>query len=337
MFRTFSFVFLIILVILSISFAVCNVGTGQYSIRVRVSLYPTGSLDGFKAILIDPDSNQFEDLIEKNGTAFFANVDNGTYTIQIKDGSDNLKAESTVNINNRSRTISIVVLSGSIYPKSFDDLLPTGESVEDGTTIDVFFINPLQRFRNGQVSASLRRIPVGTSIPKSQSVNYTKGTYQFVDSDFQSAVQQALALDVAGEDSYTYRIIVHEPGYIPYQLNYYCSDGTDYLGDLDGRQLGTDFHLDDIRRSWNNDNVTIQGTVKDTSGNPIESAIVRVYAGRYVMDETTTNSNGEYTLTNLPQGNITIRVMKSGYRTQRASFPTVADQTYTYDFVLTTQ
>ncbi|HDG61491.1 MAG TPA: hypothetical protein ENG15_00605, partial [Thermotoga sp.] len=58
-----KFLILILLIsILSISFAVCNVGTGQYSIRVRVSLYPTGSLDGFKAILIDPDSNQFEDL-----------------------------------------------------------------------------------------------------------------------------------------------------------------------------------------------------------------------------------------------------------------------------------
>ena len=301
---------------------------------MRVSLYPTGSLDGYKAILIDSSNNQYEDQIEKNGTAYFANLPQGTYKIQIKDGSGNLKAERTITLT-RSRSISIVVLSGSIRPKTFEDLLPSGESVAAGTTIDVFFINPLQRWRNSQVSASLRRIAVGTSIPMNQIVNYTKGTYQFVDSDFQSAVQTALALDVAGEDAYTYRIVVHEPGYVPYQLNYYCSDGTDYLGDLDGRQLGSDFHLSDIRRSWNNDNVTIQGTVKDISGNPIENALVRVYAGRYVMDETQTNANGEYTLSNLPEGNITIRVMKSGYRTQRASFPTVADQTYNYDFVLT--
>lgn len=57
----------------------------------------------------------------------------------------------------------------------------------------------------------------------------------------------------------------------------------------------------------------IQGTVKDSDGNPISGARIQIYRGTLMKKSTYTDFNGGYTAENLPAGEYRIKVAVTGY------------------------
>ena len=77
---------------------------------------------------------------------------------------------------------------------------------------------------------------------------------------------------------------------------------------------------------------TIAGTVKDTNNNPLSGATVRTTTGGY---STTTNSSGQYTLSNVVPGTYSVEASKSGYLSQtQSNVQVVSNQTTTVNFSL---
>lgn len=223
---------------------------------------------------------------------------------------------------NRSKTVTVTVPAGTYETISLSDY--ANYSIAEGTMVDVYFYIP--RFYTAEDGMPVRRtssVFLGT-FPYN-SIRLIRGDYdlfEYADIWFNGTI------------SYKYRLIVKEPGYVPYELTAYLGntgdpdDGLWYSGDkLEDIQ-------EDFRTPWTNQNVTLQGTVKDAQGNPIEGAVVAVYAGRYIMGSTTTDANGNYNLSGLPAGGLTIRASAQGYRTSSLNFDGVENNTYTFDFVL---
>jgi len=73
----------------------------------------------------------------------------------------------------------------------------------------------------------------------------------------------------------------------------------------------------------------ISGYVRDLAGNAISQAKVEA-----VGITTFTNTNGFYTLSNVPTGTITVKASKAGYSTEQETIETESGQAYTIDFNL---
>ena len=226
---------------------------------------------------------------------------------------------------NRSKTITVSIPSGTYETISLGDY--ANFSITAGTMVDVYFYTP--RFyagEDGMASVRTSRVFLGT-FPY-DSIRLIRGDYNLGGN---SDVWISARL---GTPSYRYRLVVKEPGYVPYELTVLLGasnspdDGVYYRNDR------LESITEDIRNPWTDQNVTLQGTVKDAQGNPVEGAIVAVYAGRYMMGSTTTDANGNYTLSSLPAGDLTIRASAQGYRTTSLNFDAVESNTYTFDFVL---
>lgn len=76
---------------------------------------------------------------------------------------------------------------------------------------------------------------------------------------------------------------------------------------------------------------TVQGTVTDQDGVPINGAQVTIVGFDF---GTTTNSNGFYQLSGVPTGQQTVRVSSLGYQTAEKTVDVVAGETVTVDFTL---
>jgi outer membrane receptor protein involved in Fe transport len=78
---------------------------------------------------------------------------------------------------------------------------------------------------------------------------------------------------------------------------------------------------------------SIEGTVTDEDGAPVPFAIV-VIQGTYVG--ASADANGEYTISNVPEGSHTLKASAVGYRAKAADVPVSSGQTVTQDFTLAT-
>ncbi len=84
---------------------------------------------------------------------------------------------------------------------------------------------------------------------------------------------------------------------------------------------------------------SLVGNVVDADNNPVEGATVKIYdgAGRPYR-HTLTDSNGDYSINNLPKGNYSSTAVKDGYAlTQNQIFVLSEQEVRTVDFVLTRQ
>ncbi|MFQ3548583.1 MAG: carboxypeptidase-like regulatory domain-containing protein [Armatimonadota bacterium] len=98
-----------------------------------------------------------------------------------------------------------------------------------------------------------------------------------------------------------------------------------------GTSYGAPLYIDDVS-VINIVPGTITGTVKDSSNNPISGATVSTNTGGY---STTTNSSGEYTLSNVAPGTYSVTASKTGYQSSTNSNVTVTGgQTTTSNFTL---
>ncbi len=81
---------------------------------------------------------------------------------------------------------------------------------------------------------------------------------------------------------------------------------------------------------------TIAGTVKDSyTQNPIEGVLVEAMQEENVLGSDNTESDGSYSIPNLPPGTYNVRASKDGYETKTENGKeVVADQTTTVDFQL---
>jgi len=81
---------------------------------------------------------------------------------------------------------------------------------------------------------------------------------------------------------------------------------------------------------------TISGTVEDLyTQDPIEGAFVEAMQGESIIDSDNTESDGSYSIPNLPQGTYNVRASKDGYETKTQNGKEViTDQTTTVDFQL---
>ncbi|MCK4266887.1 MAG: carboxypeptidase regulatory-like domain-containing protein, partial [Thermoplasmata archaeon] len=69
---------------------------------------------------------------------------------------------------------------------------------------------------------------------------------------------------------------------------------------------------------------SIEGSVVDENGDPVIGATVTIEGY-----STTTDANGDYSFTDVPVGDYTVRVEKSGYETTTTTATVLADQTTT--------
>uniref|UniRef100_A0A832MMH2 PEGA domain-containing protein n=1 Tax=Pseudothermotoga hypogea TaxID=57487 RepID=A0A832MMH2_9THEM len=79
---------------------------------------------------------------------------------------------------------------------------------------------------------------------------------------------------------------------------------------------------------------TVRGTVRDNNAKPIQDATVAVQGTEL---QTTTNSDGQYEITNVPAGQRTIIASKSGYVSESKAVNVEAGQVVTVDFQLRLQ
>ena len=81
----------------------------------------------------------------------------------------------------------------------------------------------------------------------------------------------------------------------------------------------------------------ITGYVKDENGNPISGATIKLYeAGTTtVLKTTTTNTNGEYVLSEIETGTYDIEASKSGYDNNKKTYKTIYPGENTVNFILT--
>lgn len=82
---------------------------------------------------------------------------------------------------------------------------------------------------------------------------------------------------------------------------------------------------------------TITGTVKDVADNPISSATIKLFnaGATTVLETATTNSNGEYTISEIATGTYDIEASKSGYDNNKNTNKIIYSGKNTINFVLT--
>ncbi|PLV55750.1 carboxypeptidase-like regulatory domain-containing protein [Thermotoga sp. SG1] len=288
------------------------------TLTLKLQVFPLGDPSTYTIVI---GSNTY--TFTKDGRFTLTCIpENTTINVKVYEGDvQTLVWERDIQVN-RSKTVTITIPAGTYETISLSDY--ANFSITPGTMVDVYFYVPRFSTReDGLPKKSMSSVFVGT-FPY-DSIRLVRGDYNL----FENA-----DVWMAGSLSYRYRLIVKEPGFVPYELMalYGASgnptDGIYYKNDL----LST--IVEDIRTPWIDQNVALQGTVKDAQGNPIEGAIVAVYAGRYMMGSTTTDANGNYTLSGLPAGDLTIRASAQGYITSSLNFDGVENNTYTFDFVL---
>jgi len=82
---------------------------------------------------------------------------------------------------------------------------------------------------------------------------------------------------------------------------------------------------------------TITGSVKDKDGNPISGATIKLYdtGTTTILETATTNTNGEYTISEISTGTYDIEASKSGYDNNKNTNKIIDSGDNTVDFVLT--
>lgn len=286
-------------------------------LTIKLQVFPFGDPSNYTLVIGDETYT-----FTKDGKFILTCIpENTTINVEVYQGDvQTLVWEGDILVN-RSKTVTVTVPAGTYETVSLADY--ANYTVTPGTMVDVYFCVPSFSTReDGMPTRSMKSVFLG-SFPYDY-IRIVRGDYDL----FENA-------DVwLSNISYRYRFIVREPGYVPYELTAYLGntgdpdDGLWYSGDkLEDIQ-------EDFRTPWTNQNVTLQGTVKGAQGTPIEGAVVAVYAGRYIMGSTTTDANGNYNLSGLPAGDLTIRASAQGYRTSSLNFDGVENNTYTFDFVL---
>lgn len=283
-------------------------------LTIKLQVFPFGDPSNYTLVIGDKTYT-----FTKDGKFILTCIpENTTINVKVYQGDvQTLVWEGDILVN-RSKTVTVTVPAGTYETVSLADY--ANYTVTPGTMVDVYFYVPSFSTReDGMPTRSMKSVFLG-SFPYDY-IRIVRGDYDL----FENA-------DVwLGNISYRYRFIVREPGYVPYEL--FALFGSAYT-----EIYYKNDHLDeitaDIRTPWTDQNVTLQGTVKDAQGNPIEGAVVAVYAERYMMGSTTTDANGNYNLSGLPAGDLTIRASAQGYRTSSLNFDGVENNTYTFDFVL---
>jgi PKD repeat protein len=82
------------------------------------------------------------------------------------------------------------------------------------------------------------------------------------------------------------------------------------------------------------DYASITGTVKDSDGDPISSATIKLYDDDTVLKSLTTDENGEYKISEVETGNYDIECMKSGYENNKKTDESLDVGENTINFVL---
>jgi hypothetical protein len=285
-------------------------------LTIKLQVFPFGDPSNYTLVIGDKTYT-----FTKDGKFILTCIpENTTINVKVYQGDvQTLVWEGDILVN-RSKTVTVTVPVGTYETVSLADY--ANYTVTPGTMVDVYFYVPSFSTReDGMPTRSMKSVFLG-SFPYDY-IRIVRGDYDL----FEYA-----DVWLSSNLSYRYRFIVREPGYVPYEL--FALFGSAYTGINYKKNDRLDEITEDIRTPWTDQNVTLQGTVKDAQGNPIEGAVVAVYAERYIMGSTTTDANGNYTLGGLPAGDLTIRASAQGYRTSSLNFDGVENNTYTFDFVL---
>ena len=92
---------------------------------------------------------------------------------------------------------------------------------------------------------------------------------------------------------------------------------------------------DELRVTVTPTTATIRGTVRDESGDPLQSANVRLLSGSTEVASTTTNATGVYSFPDVATGTYTVRVEMGGFDPKIETVTVAAGETATKDITLT--